>query len=103
MRRLSLFSLRSNNGGKTRVGLEKLAREPTGRREESLPSKFCFQQQFVPSLWSRNMRSDRYQRWLTAIFFLHVSLAVGPESGFTQSSFYKGKSITVVHASDAGD
>lgn len=49
------------------------------------------------------MRSDRYQRWLTAIFFLHVSLAVGPESGFTQSSFYKGKSITVVQASDAGD
>ena len=49
------------------------------------------------------MRADKYRHWLVAIFFLHVSLAVGPKSGFPQSSFYEGKSITVVQASDAGD
>lgn len=49
------------------------------------------------------MISSRCRRWLVAVFFLHVSLGAGPKSGFPQSSFYQGKSITVVQASDAGD
>jgi tripartite-type tricarboxylate transporter receptor subunit TctC len=49
------------------------------------------------------MRCNSNRRWLVAVFSSYVFLAIGPKSGFSQSSFYEGKAITIVHASEAGD